>query len=129
MYQQIVVVGRLGRDAELRYTPTGVPVCNFSVAVNDRWNGQDGQSHERTTWFRVAAWRKLAEIYSQYLHKGDMVMVLGQVAASTFTGNDGTLRTTLEVTANTLRLLGGPRPAEARTSDDADADADEEAGF
>jgi single-strand DNA-binding protein len=127
MYQQIMIVGRLGRDAELRYTPTGVPVCNFTVAVNERWNGQDGQPHERTTWFRVTAWRKLAESCSQYLHKGGLVMVAGPVAASTYTGNDGTLRTSLEVTANTLRMLGSPRQAEAEPGED--GDAEEEAGF
>ncbi len=127
MYQQITVVGYLGRDAELRYTPTGVPVCHFSLAVSERWNGQDGQPHERTTWFRVTAWRKLAESCSQYLRKGRLVMVMGPVAASTYTGNDGTLRTSLEVTANTLRMLGGSRQAEA--GDHEDGDAEEEAGF
>ena len=69
----------LGRDPEMRYTPSGVAVTNFSVATSRSWTGQDGQRQEKTVWFRVAAWRGLAETCNQYLTKGQRVLVVGEV--------------------------------------------------
>ncbi|HHX65960.1 MAG TPA: single-stranded DNA-binding protein, partial [Chloroflexi bacterium] len=66
MYQKLVIVGRLGRDPEMRYTPDGTPVTSFSVATDRRWTDSSGQQQERTVWFRVTAWRRLAETCSQY---------------------------------------------------------------
>ena len=108
MYQNTIIVGNLGRDPEMRYTPSGVPVTSFSVAVNRRWTGQDGQQQEKTTWFRVTAWRKLAELCNEYLSKGQRVLVEGIVDASAWTGQDGQPRATLELTARNVRFLGGP---------------------
>jgi single-strand DNA-binding protein len=109
MYQQITIVGNLGQDPEMRYTASGVPVTSFSVAVSKRWTGQDGQKQEKTTWFRVTAWRQLAEICSQYLSKGRQVMVVGEVEdPSTWTDRDGNHRASLEVTARDVKFLGGP---------------------
>jgi single-strand DNA-binding protein len=71
MYQRLVLVGRLGRDPEMRYTPDGTPVTSFSVATDRRWTDASGQQQERTVWFRVTAWRRLAETCNQYLRKGD----------------------------------------------------------
>ena len=65
MYQQITLIGNLGRDPEMRYTPSGVAVTSFSVAVNRSWTGQDGQRQDKTTWFRVSAWRRQAETCNQ----------------------------------------------------------------
>ena len=79
MYQQITLIGNLGRDPEMRYTPSGVAVTSFSVAVSRRWTGQDGQQQEKTVWFRVTAWRKLAETASQYLTKGSKVLIVGTI--------------------------------------------------
>ena len=70
MYQQIVLIGNLGNDPELRYTPSGVPVASFDLAVKKSWTDAEGGKQEKTTWFRVTAWRKLAEIAAQYLAKG-----------------------------------------------------------
>ena len=70
MFQQTIIIGNVGSDPELRYTAAGEPVANFSVATTERWKSQDGQTQERTTWFRVAAWNKLAETCNQYLRKG-----------------------------------------------------------
>ncbi len=106
MYQKTVIVGNLGNDPEMRYTPSGVPVTSFSVAVNRRWTDQNGDLQEKTTWFRVTAWRKLAEQCAQYLHKGRLVLVEGDIDASAWTGQDGQPRATLELTARVVRFLG-----------------------
>ena len=107
MYQHTVIVGNLGRDPEMRYTPSGIPVTSFSVAVSRKWKGQDGEMHEKTTWFRVTAWRKLAELCNQYLSKGRLVLVEGEVDASAWMGQDGEPRASLELTAQNVRFLGG----------------------
>jgi len=108
MYQQITLIGNLGGDPEMRYTPSGVPVTSFSLAVNRSWTGQDGQKHDKTTWFRITVWRKQAEIVSQYLTKGRQVLVIGEVEdARPWTDKDGNPRASLEVTATSIRFFGG----------------------
>ena len=106
MYQRTVIVGYLGRDPEMRYTPDGVPVTSFTVAVNRRWTSQDGTPQEKTTWFRVTAWRKQAEVCAQYLSKGRLVLVEGDVDASAWTDQSGNPRATLELRARTVKFLG-----------------------
>ncbi len=107
MYQQVVIVGNLGSDPEMRFTPSGIPVTSFSVAVNRRWTDSNGEQREKTTWFRVTAWRKLAELCNQYLSKGRLVLVEGEVEASAWTDSQGNPRATLELTARNVRFLGG----------------------
>ncbi len=107
MYQHVVIVGHLGRDPEMRYTPSGVPVTTFSVAVNRRWKDQAGEIQEKTTWFRVTAWRRLAELCNEYLSKGRAVLVEGEIDASAWVGQDGQPRATLELTARKVQFLGG----------------------
>ncbi len=109
MYQRIVIVGHLGSDPEMRFTPTGVPVTSFSVAVNRRWTDSNGEAREKTTWFRVTAWRKLAEQCNQYLSKGRLVLVEGEIDARAWMDNEGNPRASLELTAYRVRFLG-PRP-------------------
>lgn len=104
-YQQITIVGNVGRDPELKYLPSGVPVCNFSVAVNER-RGTGENRTEKTTWFRVAAWRQLAETVSQYLTKGRQVMVVGTVEARAYTDNAGQPAVSLDITARDIVFLG-----------------------
>lgn len=107
MYQQITLVGRLGSDPEMRYTPTGVAVTNFSLAVSRTWTSKDGQKQEKTLWFRVNAWEKLAELASQYLTKGRQVLVVGELEEPrTYTDRDGNTRVALDVRASTLKFLG-----------------------
>jgi single-strand DNA-binding protein len=113
MYQKIVLIGNLGRDPEMRYTADGTPVTSFSIATNESWTGQDGQQQERTTWWRISAWRRLAETCNQYLSKGSQVLVEGRVnpdpetgGPRTFTRNDGTVGASYEVTALTVKFLG-----------------------
>ena len=107
MFEQTIIVGNLGNDPEMRFTSSGVPVTTFSVAVNRRWTNQDGTPGEETKWFRVSAWRKLGETCAQYLKKGRQVMVVGRVSASAYTAQDGSVRASLEMTADSVRFLGG----------------------
>ena len=112
MYQQITLVGNLGNDPEMRYTPNGVPVATFSLAVSRSWNNQDGQRQEKTTWFRVTAWNRDAEVASQYLSKGRQVLIVGEVEESrAFTDRDGNPRASLEVTARLIRFIGSRNDA------------------
>lgn len=106
MYQTCIIVGNLGADAEMRYTPSGTAVSNFRVAVNERWTDREGQPQERTTWFRVALWGRQAEAINQYLVKGRQVLVEGSIDASAYTAQDGTARASLELRARNVRLLG-----------------------
>jgi single-strand DNA-binding protein len=107
MYAKTVVVGHLGRDPEMRYTPSGVPVTSFSVATTRRWTNTNGEQQEETTWFRVTCWRKLAELTAQYLQKGRLVLVEGDVDASAWTDKEGNAKASLELTATTIKFLGG----------------------
>ena len=113
MYQKIIIAGNLGQDPEMRYTPDGTPVTNFSVATNYRRNRPDGTQIDETTWFRITAWRQLAELCNQYLSKGRQVLVEGRLKPDenggprVWTGNDGQARASYEVTAITVKFLGG----------------------
>jgi single-strand DNA-binding protein len=105
-YQKIVIVGNVGRDPEMRYTSGGVPVTSFSVATSRRWTNQNGEAQEKTTWFRVTCWRKQAEIAAQYLVKGKLVLVEGEVEAQAYTDREGNARASLELTATNFKMLG-----------------------
>lgn len=107
MYQKTIVVGHLGRDPEMRYTPSGVAVTSFSVATTRKWTNQNGEQQEKTTWFRVTCWRKLAELTAQYLKKGRLVLVEGDIEASAFTDREGSPKASLELTATNIKFLGG----------------------
>lgn len=114
MYHKITIVGNLGNDPEMRYTPSGVAVTRFSVASNRRWTSADGTPGEETIWFRVSAWRNLAETCNQYLSKGRQVLVEGRLVPDketggprVWTGNDGVARASYEVMAIDVRFLGG----------------------
>lgn len=107
MYNKTTVVGYLGRDPELRFTPSGQSVCTFNVASSRNWTDQNGQRQEKTTWFKVTTWGKQAEICNQYLSKGRLVLVEGEIEASAWTDKEGNARATLELTAKTVKFLGG----------------------
>jgi len=107
MFQNTVIVGNVGRDPELRYTPGGQAVCDFSVAVSRRWADRDtGEQRERTTWYRVTCWGKLAETVNEHVRKGRQVLVTGEIEASAWVDKDGNARATLELTAREVRFLG-----------------------
>ena len=104
----------LGRDPEMRYTPSGVAVTNLNVATSRSWTGQDGQRQEKTVWFRVAAWDRLAETCNQYLTKGQRVLVVGEMEEpNTWTDQEGNPRASLEVRARTVRFLNTRAESEA----------------
>jgi single-strand DNA-binding protein len=115
MYQQTTIVGNVGRAPELRYLPDGTAVADFSVAVNRKWTGADGQQNEKVTWFRVTCWRKLAETVNQYVTKGRQVLVVGEVELDLWEGKAGEPRGELVLNANTVKFLGqrnGDAPGE-----------------
>jgi len=112
MYHTIIVVGNLGRDPEMRYTPGGQAVTNFNVATNRQYTASDGTSVKETIWFRVSTWGRNAEICNQYLRKGSKVLVEGRLVPDQTTGGpriwnrqDGTPAASYEVSANTVRFL------------------------
>jgi len=128
MYQQITLIGNLGSDPEMRYTPSGVPVTNFSLAINRRWTNQEGQPQEKTHWFRITTWRRQAEIANQYLAKGRRVMVVGEFeSARPYTDRDGNPRVAIDITARDIRFLE-PRESDANNHASEAAVAEAETG-
>jgi single-strand DNA-binding protein len=115
MYHKIIIVGYLGRDPEMRYTQDGTAVTNFSVATSRKWTRPDGTKMDETIWFRVSAWRQLAEICNEYLQKGRPVLVEGRLKPDEngnpriWTGNDGVARASYEITAATVKFLPSGR--------------------
>ena len=106
---KMLVIGNLGGDPEMRYTPNGNPVTSFSVATNRRYTTSSGEQREETEWFRVVTWNQLAEQCNQYLTKGRRVYVEGRLKSDTWTGQDGTTRFTNEINANQVVFLdSGP---------------------
>jgi single-strand DNA-binding protein len=108
-FNKIVIVGYLGRDPEIRYTPDGTAVCNFSIATSEKKKDRGGDMQEQTTWFRVTVWRNQAEAVHKYLTKGRQVYVEGRLRQEEFTDRDGNKRMALEVTATDVQFLGSPR--------------------
>ena len=106
-FNKITIVGYLGRDPELRYTPSGTAVCDFSVATTERKSKRDGEEGEEiTTWFRVNMWGRQAELANQYLQKGRLVYVEGRLSQREYTDRDGNKRTSLDVHGTDMRFIG-----------------------
>jgi single-strand DNA-binding protein len=112
MFQKLVLVGRLGRDPEMRFTPTGQAVTSFSVATDRQYTDQAGKPVKETVWFRITAWGKLAETCNSYLQKGKLVLIEGRLTVDpksggprVWTGQDGQPRASYEVTAQTVKFL------------------------
>lgn len=106
-FNKIIVVGNLGRDPELRYTPQGSAVCSFSMATNEKRRDKAGEMQDVTTWFRVTLWNKQAENASKYLTKGSPVYIEGRLRLEEWTDRDGNNRYTLEVQGSEMQFLGG----------------------
>lgn len=122
MLNKVILIGRLGRDPELRYMPNGEAVCNFSVATSESWKDSNGQKQERSEWHNVTMYRKLAEIAGQYLKQGSQVYIEGKIKSRKYTDKNGVERTAYDIIANELKMLGGntqtpaqkPQPAQAQ---------------
>lgn len=105
-FNKIILVGNLGRDPELRYTPQGSAVCNLSVATSEKRRDKSGESQDITTWFRVTLWEKKAEAAAKYLTKGSSVYIEGRLRVEEWTDRDGKTRYTLEVHGTDMQFLG-----------------------
>jgi single-strand DNA-binding protein len=127
-YNKVILIGNLGRDPELRYTPNGQAVANFSIATNEIWINKDNERQTRTEWHRIVAWSKLAEFSSEYLSKGKQIFIEGRLRTRTWKDRNGNSRTTTEIWANSIILLGRkdesitpeeePQPTEDGIKDD-----------
>lgn len=104
---KVILVGRLGQDPELRYTPSGMSVANFNIATNENWTDKQGQKQERTEWHRIVVWGKMAELSNQYLGKGREVFIEGRLQTRQWQDQQGQTKYTTEVIAQNVQFLGG----------------------
>jgi single-strand DNA-binding protein len=127
-----ILVGRLGRDPETRYTSGGQAVCNFSMATDETYKDRAGERQKRTEWHKIVVWGKQAEIAQKYLKKGSLLYLEGRIQTRQWDDKEGQKRTTVEIVANTFRMLGGrgdgggAAPAEHGDADAGAAPAPEE---
>jgi single-strand DNA-binding protein len=137
---KVILIGNLGGDPTVRFTPTGTAVANFNIATTERFTNKSGEKEERTEWHRIVAWGKLAEICQQYLKKGKQVYIEGRLQTRQWEDQQGQKRQTTEIVANNMQMLGragetpsgdfggsqdfssepAPQPANANTADDDD---------
>ena len=117
---KVTLIGRLGRDPELKYTASGTAYCRFSMATDDQWTDRNtGERQEKTEWHNIIAWNRLAEICGQYLAKGRLVYIEGSISSRQYEDKDGVKRTSFDIKARDMVLLGSPggeggqRPAPA----------------
>lgn len=121
MYSKTTIIGNLGRDPEMKFLPSGDPVTTFSVATSAKWTGKDGEKQERTTWFRVNAFGKQAEVCNEYLRKGAKVFVVGELQPDPQTGGprvwtdkDGNARSAFELRASEVKFLSSKNESAAQ---------------
>jgi single-strand DNA-binding protein len=113
---KVILIGRLGQDPEVRYTPSGQAVANFTMATSENWTGKDGQKQERTEWHRIVVWGRLAELCKDYLRKGRQVYIDGKLQTRSWDDKEGKKRYTTEIVANTVQFLG-TAPDKVETTD------------
>lgn len=104
---KVILLGRLGKDPELKYTPSGAAVCNFSIATSEAWQDKAGQKQERVEWTNIIVWNKLAELCNQYLAKGRQAYIEGSLQTRSWDDKNGQKRYTTEVVASVVRFVGG----------------------
>lgn len=114
---KVMIVGHLGRDPEMRYTQTGRPVTTFSVATSRSWKTSEGDRREETEWFNIVAWGNLAEICNQYLSKGQQVYIEGRLQSRKWEDDDGNRRTSVEIVAREMLMLGERKKKGPNSSD------------
>ena len=119
-----ILIGRLGRDPEVRYMPNGEAVCNFSIATSETWNDrQTGQRQERTEWHNITLYRRMAEVAGQYLKKGSLVYIEGRIQSRKYTGKDGIERTAYEIIGSEMKMLGGKTEGSSESANTAEPPA------
>jgi single-strand DNA-binding protein len=104
---KVILIGHLGKDPELKFTPSGQPVANFSVATSEKWTGKDGNPGEKTEWHRIVVWGKTAENCKQYLFKGSAVYLEGKLQTREWENKEGQKQRTTEIVAHSVQFLGG----------------------
>ena len=104
---KVILIGRLGRDPEVRYMPNGEAVANFSIATSEQWKDKSGAKQEKTEWHNITMYRRLAEIAGDYLRKGQEVYIEGKIQSRKYTGKDGVERTAYEIIASEMKMIGG----------------------
>ena len=123
---KVMIIGHLGRDPEMRYTPSGKPVTTFTVATSRTWNSTDGERHMETEWFNIVTWGNLAEICKQYLAKGQQVYIEGRLQTRRWEDSEGTKHTSIEIVANEMMMLGDRRDSgSAQATESAMVDEDQ----
>lgn len=115
---KVMVIGHLGRDPEMRYTPSGRPVTTFTMAVSRSWNTADGERRSETEWFNIVAWGNLAEICKQYLYKGQQVYIEGRLQTRRWEDKEGQKHTSVEVVANEMMMLGDRRDNSSQSQEE-----------
>ena len=103
---KVILIGNLGANPEVRYTPSGRAVANFRIATTEQWTSKDGEREDRTEWHRIVAWGRLGEICGEYLHKGKQVYIEGKLQTRSWEDRDGNKRYTTEINAYTMQMLG-----------------------
>jgi single-strand DNA-binding protein len=121
MLNMAQIIGHLGRDPEVRYSPEGTAVANLAVATNETWKDKDGAKQERTEWHRVVLFGKVAEIAAQFLRKGSLVYLQGRLQTRKWQGDDGQDRYTTEIVAERMKMLGGKGERDGQAGGAADA--------
>lgn len=109
--------GRLGADPQVRFTQSGQPVCNFSLATSQRWTDKAGEKQEKTEWHRITVWGRLAETCGQYLKKGRRVFVQGRIEYSQYTDKEGQTRYSTNIVANDVQFLDSAKSADVGVAD------------
>lgn len=123
---KVMVIGHLGRDPEMRYTPSGRPVTTFTMAVSRSWNTADGERRSETEWFNIVAWGNLAEICKQYLYKGQQVYIEGRLQTRRWEDKEGQKHTSVEVVANEMMMLGDRRDNSGQSQEESQDDESSE---
>ena len=118
-----ILIGRLGRDPEVRQMPNGEAVCNFSIATDETWKDQHGQKQERTEWHNITLYRRMAEVAGQYLKKGSQVYIEGRIQSRKYTGKDGVERTAYEIIGSEMKMLGGKAEGSSESANTAEPPA------
>ncbi|MBI1941044.1 MAG: single-stranded DNA-binding protein [Acidobacteria bacterium] len=124
---KVILIGRLGRDPELKYTPSGAPFCKFSLATDEVWKDKAGEQKRQTEWHNIVAWGKLAEICAEYLVKGKQIYIEGSIRSRQWEGQDGNKRTAYDIVARQMTMLGSRADSERAAAAPGERDQGERA--